>query len=89
MPETIYCDLVGHIFVSHGMVRLELYEQAPSHGRENVPEQYVMTRRLALPLAGFLRSFPLLEKTVRQLKEQGRAASSSQQNPGEQEHDAS
>ena len=72
-----YADIIGHISVSNGMVRIDLLNEPPQ-GIAGVQEQngdsapqYVFSRRLVMPLMGFVQSYPLLQDVMDQLQEKG------------------
>lgn len=78
MEPTVYADVIGNIAINNGMVRMDLYEEAlpgpagtaPGSGRDE-PARYMFSRRLVMPLAGFVQSFPLMFDLIKKLEEHG------------------
>jgi hypothetical protein len=63
MPEQ-FCDGIGQVSLTRGMIRIELMAPSEKRGRAETPPELNM--RLITSAEGFLRFFDALDRTLRE-----------------------
>ena len=63
MPEQ-FCDGIGQVSLTRGMIRIELMAPSEKRGRAETPPELNM--RLITSAEGFLRFFDTLDRTLRE-----------------------
>ena len=63
MPEQ-FCDGIGQVSLTHGMIRIELMAPSDKRGRAEAPLELNM--RLITSAEGFLRFFDTLDQALRE-----------------------
>jgi site-specific recombinase XerC len=67
MNQEIYADAVSAIHVTGNMVRIDLMTQQPQLKSENGQPVFDISRRIIMPLDGFVQSLAVQENIVKQL----------------------
>jgi hypothetical protein len=71
MNQEIYADGVSAIHTTGNIIRLDLMTLQPQLKSENGQPVFDISQRLIMPLGGFVKSFALQEKIMKQLLEAG------------------
>jgi hypothetical protein len=71
MENEVFADGVGNISIDGGVIRLDLVSLSPTVRDENQKPVLAFKQRVVFPLEGFLRSFSVMERLVKQLVDAG------------------
>ena len=71
MNQEIFADAVSAIHVTGNLVRIDLMTQQPHLKSENGQPVFDISKRIIMPLEGFVQSLAVQENIVKQLMEAG------------------
>ncbi len=71
MSEERYADAIGEISLVGSTVRMDLVSLSPDQKDEKGQPRLVFRQRIVMPVDGFLQSFTLIARVMKQLEQQG------------------
>ena len=71
MNQEIYADAISAVHITGNMVRIDLMTQQPHLKSDNGQPVFDISRRIIMPLDGFIQSFAVQEKILKQLIDAG------------------
>lgn len=71
MNQEIFADVIGSVHVTGNLVRIDLMTVQPQIKTDNGQPAAEVTRRIIMPLDGFIRSLAVQEDILRKLVDAG------------------
>lgn len=71
MNQEIFADAIGGVHVTGNMVRIDLLSMQPHLKSENGQPVFDISKRIIMPLDGFVQSFAVQEDIMKKLIEAG------------------
>jgi len=71
MNQEIFADAISAVHVTGNLVRIDLMSQQPHLNSEDGSPIYDISRRIIMPLEGFVKSLVIQEEIIKQLLGKG------------------
>jgi hypothetical protein len=85
MNQEIFADAVSAVHVTGNLVRIDLMNLQPHLKSKDGQPVFDVSKRIVMPLEGFIQSFAIQEKLIKQLIEAGTIQATGQPAPSKEE----